>query len=65
MPPIWIAIDEKFEPKPQMADSHTVSPDGLTYTTKLRSGLKWHDGKPVTADDRNVQAVAIAPGVVS
>jgi peptide/nickel transport system substrate-binding protein len=45
------AIDEKFEPKPQMADSHTVSPDGLTYTVKLRSGLKWHDGKPVTAAD--------------
>jgi peptide/nickel transport system substrate-binding protein len=45
------AIDDKFEPKPQMADSFTLSADGLVYTIKLRSGLKWHDGKPVTAAD--------------
>jgi len=45
------AIDEKFEPKPQMADSFTLSSDNLTYTIKLRSGLKWHDGKLVTAAD--------------
>ena len=45
------AIDEKFEPKPQMAESFQLSADGLTYTIKLRSGLRWHDGKPVTAAD--------------
>ncbi len=45
------AVDDKFEPKPQMVESHTVSPDKLTYTFVLRSGLKWHDGKPVTAAD--------------
>src|ERR1700741_1728773 len=33
-----------------MAD-WTVSADKLTYTFTLRDGLKWHDGKPVTADD--------------
>ena len=27
------------------------SSDGLTYTFKLRSGLKWSDGQPLTADD--------------
>ncbi|HEV2034110.1 MAG TPA: peptide ABC transporter substrate-binding protein [Candidatus Dormibacteraeota bacterium] len=33
------------------AQSYTVSPDGLTYTFKLRSGAKWSDGKPVVAAD--------------
>src|SRR5690606_31706394 len=28
-----------------------VSDDGKTYTFTLRDGLKWHDGKPVTAAD--------------
>ena len=45
------AIDEKFAPKPQMAEGYTVSPDGLTYTITLRDGLAWHDGTPVTAED--------------
>ncbi|MCA3783601.1 ABC transporter substrate-binding protein, partial [Burkholderia sp.] len=34
-----------------VAQSWTVSPDGLTYTFKLRSGLKFHSGNPLTADD--------------
>ncbi|MEG5262692.1 ABC transporter substrate-binding protein [Pseudomonas sp. JDS28PS106] len=45
-----IGMDEHFVPRPQMAD-WTISPDGLTYTFKLRDGLLWHDGKPVTAAD--------------
>lgn len=28
-----------------------VSPDGLTITYKLRSGVTWHDGNPFTAED--------------
>jgi peptide/nickel transport system substrate-binding protein len=51
---IWdtlFATDEKFEIQPQMAESATVSEDGKTYTIKLRPGLKWHDGSPVTPDD--------------
>ncbi len=28
-----------------------VSPDGTTVTWKLKQGVKWHDGKPFTADD--------------
>ena len=51
---VWdtlFASDEKFEVHPQMAESGTVSEDGKTYTIKLREGLKWHDGSPVTPED--------------
>lgn len=37
--------------KPELAESYEISPDGLTYTFKLRSGLQWHDGQPITAED--------------
>src|SRR5262245_41377370 len=37
------AFDEKSVAQPQMVQSHTVSADGLTYTFKLRPGLKFHD----------------------
>ncbi|MBV9615446.1 MAG: peptide ABC transporter substrate-binding protein, partial [Ktedonobacteraceae bacterium] len=35
----------------QLAQSHQVSSDGLTYTFTLRSGLKFSDGTPLTAND--------------
>lgn len=34
-----------------IAESHTVSDDGKTYTFKLRPGLTWSDGKPLTSAD--------------
>ncbi len=33
------------------AESWEVSEDGMTYTFKLREGLKWSDGQPLTAKD--------------
>ena len=45
------ALDAKFEPRPQMVDSWTVSYDKLTWTFKLRDGLKFHDGTAVTSAD--------------
>lgn len=39
------------EPVPALAESWTMSDDGLTYTFKLNAGAKFHSGNPVTADD--------------
>ena len=36
---------------PNVAESWTVSDDVSEYTFKLRSGMKWSDGEPFTADD--------------
>ena len=45
------AMDENFQPQPQMVDSWEVSDDKLTWTFTLRDGLKFHDGAPVTPAD--------------
>ena len=45
-----VATDSNFKIQPQMAE-WKISDDKLTYTFTLRDGLKWHDGKPVTAED--------------
>jgi peptide/nickel transport system substrate-binding protein len=36
---------------PDLAESVDISPDGTTYTFKLRDGLTFHDGDPLTAED--------------
>lgn len=40
-----------LKPRPQLAESWTVSPDGLVMRFNLRKGVRWHDGKPFTAAD--------------
>jgi len=39
------------ELEPALAESWTVEPDQKTWTFKLRSGLRWSDGQPLTAAD--------------
>jgi oligopeptide transport system substrate-binding protein len=36
---------------PHLAESYQVSPDGRTYTFRLRRGVKFHNGREVTAQD--------------
>src|SRR3989442_2181160 len=45
----WLDNPPKLEP--WLAESHTVSPDGLAYTFKLRRGARFHDGAEITAED--------------
>lgn len=46
-----VGYAENGEVKPLVAKSFEVSPDGLTYTFKLRDDVKFHNGNAVTADD--------------
>ena len=47
-PLVWINDDGVFEPA--LAESWTVSDDGLTYTFKLREDVVFHNGEPFNAD---------------
>src|SRR5437762_9644309 len=44
-------VDEELQPQRQMVEAEEVSSDGLTWTFRLRPGLKFHDGEPVLAKD--------------
>ncbi|MGH7198302.1 MAG: ABC transporter substrate-binding protein, partial [Candidatus Omnitrophota bacterium] len=44
-------FDKTGKLAPSLAQSWTVSPDGKSYTFKLRPGVKFHNGKELSADD--------------
>jgi len=50
---LLIQIDPYNYPKVigDLATEWKISPDGLTYTFKIRQGVKFHDGSPLTAAD--------------
>lgn len=61
--------DRTGKPRPELAEGVTYSADNLTATVKLKSGLKYSDGSPVTATDvkaaidRQLAGVDGKPGV--
>jgi peptide/nickel transport system substrate-binding protein len=46
-----LETDENMKFAPGLAESWSVDPVNKTYTFNLRKGVKWHDGKPFTAED--------------
>ncbi|HUF89389.1 MAG TPA: peptide-binding protein [Gemmatimonadota bacterium] len=46
-----VRLDEEMNYEPYLADSFWMSDDGLAITFRIREGMSWHDGTPVTADD--------------
>ena len=45
------ALDGDLKVQPQMVEKWSVSDDKLTWTFRLRAGLQFHDGQPVTTGD--------------
>jgi peptide/nickel transport system substrate-binding protein len=43
--------EDTLEYVPNMAESYSISEDGLTFTFKLREDMFWSDGEPLTAQD--------------
>jgi peptide/nickel transport system substrate-binding protein len=43
--------DETNNPIPELAESVTEAPDRMSYTFKIRQGIKFHNGKDMTTDD--------------
>lgn len=46
-----VRLNEDNMPVPYLAESYSISEDGLSYTFNLVKNAKFHDGKPVTAAD--------------
>ena len=46
-----VRYDENYDPVGALAESWTLSEDQLTWTFKLKDGVKWHDGEPFTSAD--------------
>ncbi|WP_127468874.1 ABC transporter substrate-binding protein [Streptomyces sp. B27] len=43
--------DGRPDPETSLADSYETSPDGRTWTFRLRPGITWSDGQPLTSAD--------------
>ncbi|HUW79111.1 MAG TPA: ABC transporter substrate-binding protein [Candidatus Nanopelagicaceae bacterium] len=52
-------LDDSGKVENALADSYTLSADRLTYTIKLKSGIKFHSGKTVTSTDVKASIEAV------
>ena len=65
-----VRFDANLNILPDLAESWTISRDGLLYTFELRRDATFHDGTPVTAQDvvysltRLVDKKRIPPGII-
>ncbi|MGE5177555.1 MAG: ABC transporter substrate-binding protein [Bacteroidota bacterium] len=46
-----VGLTSDLEPTPQVAESWTISRDGRTYVFHIRPGVRFHNGREVTAND--------------
>lgn len=65
---IVLPANDITKPAPGVAESWNVSPDGKTFTFKIRPGIKFHSGNPLTAKDvewslRRLVKLGLAPSV--
>jgi peptide/nickel transport system substrate-binding protein len=49
--PLWAPSPTGGTPEPRLAESAEPNADATVWTIRLRDGVTWHDGKPLTADD--------------
>ncbi|MBC7092534.1 ABC transporter substrate-binding protein [Candidatus Bipolaricaulota bacterium] len=59
-----VAFDENFAPQPVLLASWEAAEDNLSYTLHLRTGVKFHNGKLLTAEDVKAsleRIIAISP----
>ena len=54
-----LSYDFDMNPRPVLAQTWKVSPDGKTITFNLRKGVKWHDGHDFTAADVQFSAMKV------
>src|SRR5579884_855330 len=46
-----VSLDDNLKVQDQLAASHQVAADGVTWTFKLKDGLEFSDGSPITSTD--------------
>ncbi len=55
-----LEYDTELRPQPGLAESWEVSPDGMTISFKLRQGVTFHDGQPLTSADIQFSIMDVA-----
>ncbi len=53
-------LTNDYKMMPLLAESWTISPDGLTYSFTLKN-VEWHDGKPLTSEDVKYTLTEVSP----